>query len=58
MEYEKVTISKEEYNNLLKSTITLRHLEDWGIDEWEWYEDCMQDLKKDLEVSYKTMKFW
>jgi hypothetical protein len=34
---ETVTISKKEYDELLKSQETLTALENGGVDNWEWY---------------------
>jgi hypothetical protein len=40
---ETVTITKKEYSDLLKSQKKLEALESGGVDNWEWYDQSLQD---------------
>jgi len=40
---ETVTITKQEYLDLLKSQKKLEALESGGVDNWEWYYQSLQD---------------
>jgi len=44
MSNETVTISKEEYDRLLKAEETLTALESHGVDNWDGYSDAMEDV--------------
>lgn len=44
---ETVTISKEEYENLLEDQRILLALEGAGVDNWEGYDFAMQSLNED-----------
>lgn len=44
---ETVTISKEEYETLLRSYRKLQALEDRGVDNWEWYGESLSDFYKE-----------
>jgi hypothetical protein len=39
-----VTISKEEYESLLKDSETLNALRNHGVDNWDGYEDAISEL--------------
>lgn len=41
MEKETVTISKEEYEDLLRDKDMLEALEAGGVDNWEWYGESL-----------------
>ena len=45
---ETVTISKEEYESLLKDSEKLSALEAAGVDNWEGYDSAME-LMEDME---------
>ena len=47
-EIEMVMISKTEYDRLLDRDMFLDCLEACGVDNWEWYDDAIQDY--DLKV--------
>lgn len=40
---ETVTISKKEYEGLLRSEAELAALEAGGVDNWEWYHESLKD---------------
>lgn len=40
---EMVTITKEEYDQLVDRDFKLSCLENGGVDNWEWYCDSLQD---------------
>jgi len=42
-EPETVTITKEEYNSLLRQAHELSCLHQGGVDNWEWYSDSLRD---------------
>lgn len=44
---ETVTISKEEYEILLKNTRILRALEAAGVDNWEGYDIAMEQINEE-----------
>lgn len=44
METEKVTIEKEEYEELLRDQRMLDALKAGGVDNWEWYDDSLEDF--------------
>jgi len=43
MEKEMITITKEEYDELVKDQDTLDSLYSGGVDNWDGYEDCFDD---------------
>lgn len=47
---EKVTISKKEYDSLIKSQHILNALEQGGVDNWEWYGDSIRDYFKEHKL--------
>lgn len=49
MEKDTVTISKKEYEDLLRSQAMLDTLEAHGVDNWEWYGDAMQEYYRKWE---------
>lgn len=46
---ETITIPMEEYNRLVTRSIKLFYLEDGGVDNWEWYDDCMTKYYEENE---------
>jgi hypothetical protein len=42
MSEETITITKAEYNRLIRADLFLECLNAGGVDNWEWYE-CAQD---------------
>lgn len=55
MTEETVTISKKEYQRLLRSDAKLEYLEAFGVDNWNGYSDAMQDLRRaerEGEITY------
>lgn len=45
----KVEISISEYEELLKSEVKLRLLEEGGVDNWEWYGDSLEGLDEEYD---------
>lgn len=45
----KVEISINEYEELLKSEAKLRLLEEGGVDNWEWYGDSLEGLDEEYD---------
>lgn len=45
----KVEISINEYEELLKSEAKLRLLEEGGVDNWEWYGDSLEGLEEEYD---------
>lgn len=43
MEEEMVTITKKQYDRLLKRDFKLECLEAGGVDNWEWYSESLED---------------
>ena len=43
MDDKLVTITKEEYRNLLNDSRQLNHLVNNGVDNWEWYSHYSWD---------------
>ena len=39
---EQVTISKEEYEQLLEDSLFLECLNRCGVDNWDWYSDAQE----------------
>lgn len=44
METETVTITKEEYKDLLESQALLDALESYGVDNWSGYSDAVAEF--------------
>lgn len=42
MAEEMVTITKKEYESLIRDSKLLTALEDAGVDNWDWYSDAYQ----------------
>ena len=42
---EHITISTWEYDSLLKKVRLLNALENFGVDNWEWYGDAIDTLE-------------
>lgn len=51
-----VTISKDEYVELLRESIILTALESGGVDNWDWYGASIHDFVKD-SVQYYMDKY-
>lgn len=49
MDKETVTISLEEYDNLVQRDRILSALEAGGVDNWEWYSDSIQMYFPELD---------
>lgn len=43
----KITISRKLYDQLVKSQKKLEALEGGGVDNWEWYDECMSSLEEE-----------
>lgn len=46
---EKITISKSQYESLKNSERKLQALENFGVDNWQGYEDAMCYLEEEEE---------
>ena len=46
---EMISISKQRYEELLKSEKELNMLESYGVDNWEGYEEAMEALSEEGE---------
>ena len=42
---DNVTITQEEYDNLLRDSEILRALENAGVDNWEGYDFAMEEVE-------------
>lgn len=42
---ETVTIPKSEYDELVCESEKLQALENWGVNNWEWYDDAMGEYR-------------
>jgi hypothetical protein len=40
---EQITILKAEYNRLVDRDFKLTCLENGGVDNWEWYDEALED---------------
>lgn len=40
-------IDQARYDELIKAEKKLRALEGHGVDNWEWYDDAMEELEND-----------
>lgn len=43
---EMITITKEEYDRLQDRDFKLSCLEGGGVDNWEWYDESLEDYYK------------
>lgn len=51
-----ITISADKMLELLKSNITLRYLEQGGVDNWEWYgENFPEDMEEEAFKEFKNL---
>ncbi len=41
-----ITITKKEYDDLVRSQYLLECLEDAGVDNWKWYGDAYREFYK------------
>lgn len=46
---KKVEIDIEEYRSLLEDEAKLRLLEFGGVDNWNWYDESLEDYDEELE---------
>jgi hypothetical protein len=46
MSDDKITLSKYEYETLIKYAQKLSYLEAYGVDNWEGYDLAMRDYRK------------
>ena len=44
---ETVTISKKDYEELRRDSVMLSALEEFGVDNWQGYEDAMESINDD-----------
>ena len=51
METETVTISKTEYERLIESYEILQCLYAGGVDNWQWYDESLEEYWKSKEDS-------
>ena len=49
---ETVTISKQEYKELLVDSLILSGLENGGVDNWEWYSESINDFLDECKITY------
>ncbi len=49
MKQELVTITKEEYQSLKEDSLLLRHLRAAGVDNWEGWDDAIEQFHEELE---------
>jgi len=53
----KVTITKNEYCNLRKSSLRLNLLENGGVDNWEWYGEALNpDGEDDIDEREEALE--
>lgn len=43
---ETVTISKEEYEELQDNSLFLNCLKNTGVDNWDWYDEAVQEYQQ------------
>lgn len=48
-DYQNITISKERYEELLDCEAKLIALENGGVDNWDWYDDSLEEYRKRKE---------
>lgn len=46
----KILIDKDTYYSLVKDSLKLNCLENAGVDNWEWYDDVMDDYEERLKT--------
>lgn len=51
-----VTISQEHYNDLWKKSLLLQCLKDFGVDNWEGYEDAYAAYEDDVENTFGDLE--
>ena len=44
-----ITITQEEYDDLRDDQLKLNCLEDYGVDNWEGYDDAMREYRETKE---------
>ena len=52
-EPKKITISEEEYDSLLKDSILLNCLQMMGVDNWDGYDEAIEQYNEILEQEEK-----
>lgn len=45
-----ITITRGEYDELVKRSTVLSYLENWGVDNWDGYELAMDAYHTDMNV--------
>ena len=50
---KKISISKEEYDALLRDSILLNCLQMMGVDNWMWYDDAIEQYQEILQQEEK-----
>lgn len=45
----KIEVDKETYMELLIDSAKLKLLEEGGVDNWEWYEEALEDLEDEID---------
>ena len=48
-----ITITREEYHGLKNNSLLLSILQDYGVDNWEWYDDALDEYKKYIDEDDK-----
>ena len=44
----KIEVDKDTYTELLIASAKLNMLEEAGVDNWEWYEEAVEDLDDEI----------
>jgi len=44
-----INITEEEYYQLIEDSIILNALRNTGVDNWEWYDEAMEDAYTTIE---------
>ena len=52
-EPKKITISEEEYDSLLKDSILLNCLQMMGVDNWDGYDDAIEQYQEIVQEEEK-----
>ena len=52
-EPKKITISEEEYDSLLKDSILLNCLQMMGVDNWDGYDEAIEQYNEIMEQEEK-----
>ena len=52
-EPKKITISEEEYDSLLKDSILLNCLQMTGVDNWDGYDEAIEQYNEIMEQEEK-----